>query len=508
MTAFLISLPQKRIEQRQKLQCQRRSESSYLIKNLSTVRCNRKRPYLHARPDFGSCLRRTHIHSLLFCTKSYTISSGNSSISSERNTVDVLNSRNECLSKISGGKTHRLEQNKILQNQPTIQDRKNILRDKLIELNIDADTLDSCTIQNIEDPIRGYDGRYGKSAIKTYRSFVYTNDKSNIIYNKNEYRKEKVDEEEERDSVSVPSVNPSFQTNLIAHAGRTARQIHFLMNRHKSHCIQSIRHHDGTKTDVVALTANRSSIDDHERRPQQFQDGQDKENDIMEMTNQQIPTKFPIVLVLDNVRSAYNVGNIFRTADATNIGAVYTVGITPHPNGNGDDKLQKSSLGSQYVVPTKHFRTIQSALEHIHRISGNRDPNLEELDHDVSSVPNDTRGCQITIPNEANQIESKHDNNSEYSTLENRRYIVLGMETTSLSIKYTDYKYDRKRGIVLILGNEVTGVDPAVFSTNRSSSYVDDIIEIPMFGVKNSLNIAACVPIVVYEIIRQWTNPT
>ena len=52
--------------------------------------------------------------------------------------------------------------------------------------------------------------------------------------------------------------------------------------------------------------------------------------------------------------------------------------------------------------------------------------------------------------------------------------------------------------IVLILGNEVTGVDTEILSE------VDDVVEIPTFGAKNSLNVASCAPVVLYEILRQW----
>ena len=53
-------------------------------------------------------------------------------------------------------------------------------------------------------------------------------------------------------------------------------------------------------------------------------------------------------------------------------------------------------------------------------------------------------------------------------------------------------------GTVLVLGNKVTGVDTEIMPE------LDTIVEIPMYGVKNSLNIAACAPVVLYEILRQW----
>jgi len=57
---------------------------------------------------------------------------------------------------------------------------------------------------------------------------------------------------------------------------------------------------------------------------------------------------------------------------------------------------------------------------------------------------------------------------------------------------------DHTHGTVLVLGNEVTGVDTEIMTK------LDLIVEIPMFGTKNSLNIAACAPVVMYEILRQW----
>ena len=81
------------------------------------------------------------------------------------------------------------------------------------------------------------------------------------------------------------------------------------------------------------------------------------------------------------------------------------------------------------------------------------------------------------------------------------------METTNKSVDYTQVDYgdmddhdDMSKGIVLVLGNEVTGVPPSVLDQ------LDVIVEIPTFGVKNSLNVAACAPIVVYEILRQWNG--
>ena len=112
-------------------------------------------------------------------------------------------------------------------------------------------------------------------------------------------------------------------------------------------------------------------------------------------------------------------------------------GITAHPGGSGAEKLSKSALGSERFVPNRHFRTTQDALDY---------------------------------------LKNEHKN-----------WTFVGMETTENSVEYSKMKYSTE-GIVLILGNEVTGVDPGVLTN------LDSIVEIPMFGTKNSLNVAACAP--------------
>lgn len=74
-----------------------------------------------------------------------------------------------------------------------------------------------------------------------------------------------------------------------------------------------------------------------------------------------------------------------------------------------------------------------------------------------------------------------------YLKSEYKNWTFVGMETTERSVEYTKMEYSTE-GIVLVLGNEVTGVDPCVLEN------LDSIVEIPMHGRKNSLNVAACAP--------------
>jgi tRNA G18 (ribose-2'-O)-methylase SpoU len=258
--------------------------------------------------------------------------------------------------------------------------RTQLLHEQLEFIGVDASGLLAAALSSIEDPTAGYDSQFGKSAIRTFRAFVYPKNKQS----------------DDEDSV-----------HLLASAGRCARQCDFLIKRHKSHQTEWVRHHDAIQ--------DRRKI-------------------------------FPLILVLDNVRSAFNVGSLYRTADACGCQQVITCGITPHPNGGGADKLAKSALGAELVVPSKHFVTTKEALAYLRR-------ELPDFD-------------------------------------------IIGMETTEQSQVYTDVHYSQK--IALVLGNEVTGVDTEIMPE------LDSIVEIPTFGAKNSLNVAACAPVVLYEIIRQW----
>lgn len=260
--------------------------------------------------------------------------------------------------------------------------RKKLIDDKLCVLGVDVDSLRHAMQRSMSDPTSGYDGKFGRSAIRAYRSFLYPKKKESTLQG---------------------------EEQLAAMAAQTARQIDFLLKRHKSHQEEWVRHHD---------------------------------------TGASERTVFPMILLLDNLRSAFNVGSIFRTADATGCAQVVTTGISPHPNGNGADKVSKSALGAEVVVPSRHFDTAREALGFFRE-----------------AYP---------------------------------EYKLLGLETTERSLCYTDLSYPTE-GVVIVLGNEVTGLDTKIMPL------LDGLLEIPMFGTKNSLNVASCAPIVLYEIVRQWT---
>jgi tRNA G18 (ribose-2'-O)-methylase SpoU len=149
---------------------------------------------------------------------------------------------------------------------------------------------------------------------------------------------------------------------------------------------------------------------------------------------------FPVILVLDNIRSAFNVGSLFRTGETGGVSEIVTVGITAHPP---HPKLRKTALSSTDVVPSRHFDDIIDAI-----------------------------------------MQLKQEN-----------YSIIVLETTSQSKLYTEINYPDK--VAFVVGNEITGVDVRVMDI------ADSIIEIPTYGVKNSLNVASAMPIVLFEYLRQ-----
>ncbi len=155
-------------------------------------------------------------------------------------------------------------------------------------------------------------------------------------------------------------------------------------------------------------------------------------------------TRHPLVLVLDNLRSAHNVGAIFRTADAALLEKIYLVGVTPRPP---SAHIDKTALGAADVVQWQYFETISEILE----------------------------------------------------DLEKSGYTLVSLEQTDTSIPYSSQKVFLKKEfpIALIVGNEVSGVSQEALDVSDYS------VDIPMYGRASSLNVATATGIVVYDILRR-----
>ncbi len=155
--------------------------------------------------------------------------------------------------------------------------------------------------------------------------------------------------------------------------------------------------------------------------------------------------KFPLILILENIRSAYNVGSAFRTADAFQVEAIYLTGYTAFPP---HKEIRKTALGAEDSVSWKHFPDAVTAIERA-RSAG---------------------------------------------------YRVLAVEQTTQSTRLHELNPNPEEKIALVFGNEVTGVD----STTIQST--DGCIEIPQGGMKHSLNVATALGVVVWEFVRTQTH--
>ena len=310
---------------------------------------------------------------------------------------------------------------------------KKSLHDELNLIGINATELSKAAHESIVNTMNGFDLRYGKSAIKAYKSHVF------------------------------PSTPEKLQARLrpVGDAARCARQLEFLINRHTSHSTDWVRHTDAqdyTNSDATGVTPHHQNS-----------------TSIGSLTQREL---LPLIIVLDNVRSAFNVGSIFRTADACNCCYILTTGITPHPNGSGAEKLRKSSLGADRSLPSRHFRTTMEAIDF-----------LRQEQPDLTLIGMETTDKSVGYTSFHYPGGVSNGNDDKKPSMNNRQ---------EARVKRVPYGTFPSKGTVLILGNEVTGIDASLLCK------LDAIVEIPMLGVKNSLNIAACAPVVMYEVLRQW----
>ena len=151
--------------------------------------------------------------------------------------------------------------------------------------------------------------------------------------------------------------------------------------------------------------------------------------------------KIPVIAVLENIRSAYNVGSVFRTADAFLIEAVFITGYTAKPP---HKEITKTALGAQDSVDWKYFDTTIMAIEQLKR----------------------------------------------------DQYRVFAVEQVADSISLEKLSRLDIDKIAFIFGNEVSGVD------NETLVLCDGCVEIPQFGMKHSLNISVAAGIVLWEAVK------
>jgi 23S rRNA (guanosine2251-2'-O)-methyltransferase len=149
-------------------------------------------------------------------------------------------------------------------------------------------------------------------------------------------------------------------------------------------------------------------------------------------------------VLLHNIRSAHNVGSIFRTADAAGISRIYLSGYTPKPVdrfGRLQKEIAKTALGAERSVPWEYFTSPDTLISKVKK-----------------------EGWQI-----------------------------VGVEQDKRAIDYRKFKI--KKPTLFILGNEVRGLSPSL------RAKCDTLIEIPMHGTKESLNVSVAAGIILFSVL-------
>lgn len=162
-----------------------------------------------------------------------------------------------------------------------------------------------------------------------------------------------------------------------------------------------------------------------------------------------------LTLILDNLRSAHNVGSILRTADAVGVTNVVCIGTTPHPALTDDPRpghvaarntreIAKTALGAEKSLSISYESDLRATLER----------------------------------------------------LRNHSVVLLALEQSAHSIALFDYATNINSQYALILGNEVEGINLSALQNS------DIILEIPMLGSKESLNVSVAAGIAMYHLSR------
>lgn len=151
--------------------------------------------------------------------------------------------------------------------------------------------------------------------------------------------------------------------------------------------------------------------------------------------------KIPVLVVLDNVRSAHNVGSVFRTADAFLLHGIHLCGYTAYPPNR---HIEKTALGATESVDWKHFGTVQESIR----------------------------------------------------WLKEEGFTICAAEQTDTSIPLNEAAvlYDKK--LAVVFGNEVEGIPADVLQL------CDVCLEIPQAGMKHSLNVSVAAGMVLWELVR------
>ena len=152
--------------------------------------------------------------------------------------------------------------------------------------------------------------------------------------------------------------------------------------------------------------------------------------------------KKPVAIVLDNIRSAFNVGSIFRSADAFACEQIILCGITAKPP---HKEINKSAIGATESVRWQYIPNVLDAV----------------------------------------------------SELRSQDYTIIGIEQTDESIPLSEYDVDPHQKLAVVFGNEVEGLNKELLPL------LNTCLEIKQFGTKHSLNVGVCAGIVLFDLVRR-----
>ena len=154
--------------------------------------------------------------------------------------------------------------------------------------------------------------------------------------------------------------------------------------------------------------------------------------------------KMPLTIILDDVRSLYNVGSVFRTSDAFRVERIILCGITATPE-NCLVEIHKTALGAEESVEWTYSKDCVSVVKELNK----------------------------------------------------KGYVTIAVEQVEDSIKLDNLVVDKTRRYALVFGNEVKGVGQDVVDICNCS------VEIPQYGTKHSLNVSVSAGLVIWEFARQ-----
>ncbi len=153
--------------------------------------------------------------------------------------------------------------------------------------------------------------------------------------------------------------------------------------------------------------------------------------------------KFPLIIILDDIRSLSNIGSFFRTADAFNVEKIYLCGITATPPHR---EIQKTALGATDSIEWEYRQSITELA----------------------------------------------------AELKSQNIHLVSIEQTEKTTLLQDIHRLNGEKFALVFGNEVNGVNQAVIDQS------DTVVEIPQFGTKHSLNVSVCAGVVLWEFAKRY----